>query len=143
MTVTEARVREVLNTILDPCSVTAGVPAGLDDMGLVHDVRVMDDGAGGQQVSVAVGVTEPTCLLLGSFAAEAKRQLRGLPGVSAVDVRLKTDLDWSEQDLAPDYRRKLKEHRQILRSTIRLPIVPLDACRRVGPAGQPVPGLGR
>ncbi|GKQ41942.1 metal-sulfur cluster assembly factor [Streptomyces sp. A012304] len=130
MTVTETQVRAVLNEILDPCSITAGVPAGLDDMGLVSDVHVRDDGTGGQCVAVTVGVTEPSCVLIGSFAAEAQVRLTALTGVSAVDVRLTDDFDWTPDRLAPHYRQRLDEHRERKRRAL-----PLLAVTRTGPAG--------
>lgn len=119
MTITVAQVRATLNEILDPCSITAGVPAGLDDMGLVSDVHVHDDGSG-QRIAVTVGVTEPTCVLIGSFANEARIRLSALPGVSAVDVTLADDFDWSQDRLAPDYRRRLDEHRAQVRRSLPL-----------------------
>ncbi|MGW3106641.1 metal-sulfur cluster assembly factor [Streptomyces sp. C1-1] len=130
MTVTEAQVRAALNEILDPCSITAGVPAGLDDMGLVGDIHVQDDGTGGQRVAVTVGVTEPSCVLIGSFAAEAQVRLTALTGVSAVDVRLADDFDWTPEKLAPHYRQRLDEHREYKRRTL-----PLLAVTRTGRAG--------
>ncbi|MER5183722.1 iron-sulfur cluster assembly protein [Streptomyces sp. NPDC002896] len=130
MRVTEAQVRAALNEILDPCSITAGVPAGLDDMGLVSDIHVQDDGAGGQRVAVSVGVTEPSCVLIGSFANEAQARLTALPGVSAVDVRLADDFDWTPDRLAPHYRQRLAEHRALKHRT--LPLLAVTATGRAG-----------
>ena len=58
----EERIRAALDDVRDPCSVVAGVPAGLAEMGLVRSLEVRDtpDGA---VVRVAIGVTEPTCLM--------------------------------------------------------------------------------
>ncbi|KUN74976.1 metal-sulfur cluster assembly factor [Streptomyces griseoruber] len=128
--VTEDRVREVLNTIVDPCSITAGVPAGMDDMGLISDIRVGDDGAGGQRIGVTFGLTDATCMLLGSFANEARERLAGLPGVTAVDVTLDHDMEWTPDMLAPDYQRRLTEHRTERRARL-LPLTPV----RTGSAG--------
>ncbi|WP_075737920.1 metal-sulfur cluster assembly factor [Streptomyces acidiscabies] len=130
MTITETQIRAALNEIVDPCSITAGAPAGLDDMGLVGDIRVQDDGVGGQRIAVTVGVTEPSCVLIGSFAAEARIRLTALTGVSAVDVRLADDFDWTPDRLAPRYRQRLDEHRAHRRRTL-----PLLALTRTGPAG--------
>ncbi|MFF5301956.1 metal-sulfur cluster assembly factor [Streptomyces sp. NPDC013161] len=130
MTVTETQIRAALNEILDPCSITAGVPAGLDDMGLVGDIHVRDDGADGQRISVTVGVTEPSCVLIGSFATEARARLTALTGVSAVDVRLADDFDWTPDRLAPRYRQRLAEHREQKRRTL-----PLLAVARTGRTG--------
>ncbi|WP_425826316.1 metal-sulfur cluster assembly factor [Streptomyces fractus] len=121
MTATEADVRAALNEIIDPCSITAGVPAGLVDMGLVRDIRVDDEPSGGTRIAVTVGVTEPSCLLIGSFASEAEARLAALPDVRAVEVSLDEGLDWSEERLAPEYRQRLTEHRAGARR--RLPLI--------------------
>ncbi|MFF5140431.1 metal-sulfur cluster assembly factor [Streptomyces sp. NPDC013157] len=128
--VTEARVREVLNGIVDPCSITAGVPAGMDDMGLISDIQIHDDGAGGQQVSVKFGLTDPTCMLLGSFANSARERLAELPGVTAVDVTLDHDMEWTPDMLDPHYQRRLAEHRASRRRT--LPLLAVTARGRAG-----------
>ncbi|MEH0580569.1 metal-sulfur cluster assembly factor [Streptomyces sp. B21-108] len=128
--ITEDRVREVLNTIVDPCSITAGVPAGMDDMGLITGIQVDDDGAGGQRIGVRFGLTDPTCMLLGSFANEARERLARLPGVTAVDVTLDHAMEWTEGLLAPDYQRRLTEHRAERRARL-LPLTPV----RTGRAG--------
>ncbi|MFZ3555865.1 metal-sulfur cluster assembly factor [Streptomyces sp. BH055] len=122
MTVTEAKVRAVLNEIVDPCSITAGVPAGLDDMGLVSEIRVEEDpaGTGGWRVAATVGVTEPSCVLIGSFASEAQARLTALPGVTSVEVSLADDYEWTQDRLAPHYRQRLEEHRAHKRRTLPL-----------------------
>lgn len=128
--VTEDRVREVLNGIVDPCSITAGVPAGMDDMGLISDIQVRDDGAGGRRISVTFGLTDPTCMLLGSFANEARERLAGLPGVTGVDVALDHDMEWTPDMLAPHYQERLAEHRAQKRRS--LPLLAVTATGRAG-----------
>ncbi|MGD6741562.1 metal-sulfur cluster assembly factor [Streptomyces sp. BH106] len=135
MTVTEAQVRAVLNEIVDPCSITAGVPAGLDDMGLVSEVRVQEEleDTGGWRVAATVGVTEPSCVLIGSFASEAQARLAALPGVTAVEISLADDYEWTQDRLAPAYRRRLEEHRARKRRALPL----LLANGTAGTAGRP------
>lgn len=128
--VTEDRVREVLNGIVDPCSITAGVPVGMDDMGLISDIQVRDDGAGGRRISVTFGLTDPTCMLLGSFANEARERLAGLPGVTGVDVALDHDMEWTPDMLAPHYQERLAEHRAQKRRS--LPLLAVTATGRAG-----------
>lgn len=107
----EAGVREVLNEILDPCSITAGVPAGLCDMGLIREVAVRGE-QGHQEVALTVGVTEPGCFMIGPFAAEARARLLALPGVIDVELELDNGWDWTESKMAPDYLEKLTAHRE-------------------------------
>ncbi|MPQ97436.1 DUF59 domain-containing protein [Modestobacter sp. I12A-02628] len=107
----EAEVRTVLNEIVDPCSVTAGVPAGLCDMGLIRAVHVSGP-PGRQRVALTVGVTEPGCFMIGPFAAEARARLLGLAGVEEVQLELDNGYDWTESMMAPDYLARLTEHRE-------------------------------
>jgi metal-sulfur cluster biosynthetic enzyme len=118
---TEEGMREVLNGIIDPCSVTAGVPAGMIDMGMITDIQVRDDGAGGQRIRVTIGLTDPTCMLLGSFANEVRQRLSGLAGVTGVDVALDHELEWTPDRLAPHYQQRLAEHRAEQRARL-LPV---------------------
>ncbi|MCX4641965.1 MULTISPECIES: metal-sulfur cluster assembly factor [unclassified Streptomyces] len=130
-TLTESDVRATLNEIVDPCSITAGVPAGLVDMGLVGDIRIDDAPNGCHRIAVTVGVTEPSCVLIGSFANEAHARLSALPGVTAVEVALSEEVDWSEDKMAPEYRQRLTEHRAQARRTL-----PLLAAIATGRAGE-------
>jgi metal-sulfur cluster biosynthetic enzyme len=119
---TADEVRNVLNGIIDPCSTTAGVPAGLADMGLVSGIAVTGV-PGAERVCVTVGVTEPSCLMLGSFAAEARARLLALPGVEEVDLTLDSGFTWTEERLQPDYRRRLAEGRTSARLRRALPVI--------------------
>lgn len=105
-----ATVMRALNAISDPCSVTAGCPAGLVDMGLVRDVdiRLAD---GGAVVDVTLSITEPGCLMAAPFTVQATTALRSLPGVSDAQVRVDPSLPWDEDDLDPGYRDRLTRHR--------------------------------
>ena len=119
---TADEVRDVLNAIIDPCSTTAGVPAGLADMGLVSGIGI-SGGPGRERVSVTVGVTEPSCLMLGSFAAEARARLLALPGVEEVDLTLDSGFTWTEERLDPDYRRRLAASRLSAGPRRTLPVI--------------------
>jgi metal-sulfur cluster biosynthetic enzyme len=108
--VAEVHVRDVLNRIHDPCSCAAGMPAGLVDMGLVRHVEVTDAGDGAR-VHVTLRVTEPGCMMGAPFASEAAKRLGALPGVAAVEVSLDHVADWTPEDMTPEYRRRLEDHR--------------------------------
>ena len=98
----------ILNSIIDPCSLRSGVPAGLVDMGLVRDVRVHGGFGEPCTVSFSIGVTEPGCFMAAPFATEARERLLSLDGIDAVDINLIPWSDWTEQDMAPDYRLRLE-----------------------------------
>jgi metal-sulfur cluster biosynthetic enzyme len=109
--ITEQAVRSALNTIVDPCSAAAGCPAGLDEMGLVREVRIAsrDDGI---DLLVVIGVTEYGCLMGAPFADQAYKVLTALDGIKKVEVRLDDKFDWDTGDMAAAYRNRLKTHRQ-------------------------------
>jgi metal-sulfur cluster biosynthetic enzyme len=133
-TVDRDEVLAVLNTIIDPCSRAAGAPAGLVDMGLVRELEVTATDAG-TEVRVTIGVTEYGCMIAPSFEVEARKRLGALAGVGALEVDLDSKFDWEPDDMSPDYRRRLADHRS---RTIGLPLL---AARRpsrgVGPLTDP------
>lgn len=112
--ISTSEVRELLNSILDPCSITAGVPAGLCDMGLIRSVEVVGTDLQ-QTVKVTVGVTEPGCFMVGAFATEVRRRLLEQPGVVAVELELDSGFDWTEDHMSPAYARRLAEYRDLAR----------------------------
>jgi len=112
---TEDRVRAELNEILDPCSVVAGAPAGIDEMGLIRAL-CMTEVPGGVAIEVRIGVTEPGCMMGASFAVRARERLEALAGVVAVDVALDHASDWEPSDLSPGYAKRLEAVRAANRS---------------------------
>ena len=104
----EREVRAALNEIIDPCSVAAGEPAGLVDMGLVRLINIRDNGA---QVQVVLALTEPTCLMGFPFMRSARDRLEALPDVERVEVSLDPAFQWSPGDLAPAYAERLEQRR--------------------------------
>ena len=106
----EASVRAVLNTIVDPCSAVAGVPAGIEEMGLVRQMTI-SQGPDGVTVQIRIGVTEPSCLMGFSFANTAQQRLEALPGVTHVEVSLDRLCEWDPADMSPDYQERLETFR--------------------------------
>jgi metal-sulfur cluster biosynthetic enzyme len=104
--VSVAAVRAVLNEILDPCSVAARAPAGLDDMGLVEAVAI-SSGHEGAVVTVTLCTTHPMCLVAAVFMTDAHRRVSAVPGVSEVEVRLGDSVNWTSDRMAPAYREQL------------------------------------
>jgi metal-sulfur cluster biosynthetic enzyme len=109
--ITEERIRAAINTIIDPCSRAAGVPAGLIDMGLIRrlDVWSTDTGVG---VHAVIGVTEYGCMLGPAFATEVERVVRSLPGVEHLTVDLDAAFGWLPEDMSPAYQAQLASRRQ-------------------------------
>jgi metal-sulfur cluster biosynthetic enzyme len=109
--VDESAVRRALDRIVDPCSVAASAPAGLDSMGLVRDV-VVRPGDTGARVAVRIAVTEPNCVMGPSFLASAREVLAAMEGVADVDVSLDDAGDWSPADMDPAYATRLADVRR-------------------------------
>jgi len=108
----EAQIRAALNTILDPCSVTAHTPAGIEEMGLIRRLE-LSERDGGTVVRLVIGVTEPGCVMGFPFANEAKQRLAALPGVASVEVVLDHAHDWMPADMSPAYRARLDADRAL------------------------------
>jgi len=70
-------VRRMLAGVIDP-----ELHASIVDLGMVDDVRVTDDG----HVTVKVALTTAGCPLRGQIKSDVESKVRGLPGVSGVDV---------------------------------------------------------
>jgi metal-sulfur cluster biosynthetic enzyme len=119
-TVTEASIRQALNTVVDPCSVVAGAPGGLDDMGLVRSVEIVaaPDGA---HVTVSIGVTEPMCLMGAIFLRDARRALADVSGVESAIVTMEHGLRYDESMQRPEYAARLAEARRDRRVTLGAP----------------------
>jgi metal-sulfur cluster biosynthetic enzyme len=118
--VSPEEVTSVLHTILDPCAVNAGVPISIVDMGLVHDV-VIEPGDAGSVISLAVSVTEPTCVMYHHFAVEADRKLRELDGVAEVRVTVQPYRMWTEDSIEPEARIRLASVRAARRVSLPIP----------------------
>lgn len=104
------RIEERINEIVDPCSAAAGAPAGLVDMGLIRRLDVAE-GEEGAEVSVVVRVTHPGCMMAPVFLARVQGLLHELPEVATIDASLDTGFDWTEADMSPEYRERLRERR--------------------------------
>jgi metal-sulfur cluster biosynthetic enzyme len=97
----EQRVHELADEIKDPCSLATDLPLGLDEMGLVEAVEVGPDG----DISIAIRLTSPTCVMVGYFRDELRRRVAELPGVREVEVRFDRGLDWDPSMMSPRVRR--------------------------------------
>ena len=94
-----ADVLAALDGIVDPCSVAAGTPAGLAEMGIVDAVAI-----DGDAVSVRLLPTFAGCLFAGLFAEQAEQRVGALPWCRRVDVELAGDRIWTEARMSPALR---------------------------------------
>lgn len=92
--VTEA-VKKALNDIHDPCSVAAGHPLGLVDMGLVQKLEVSDEGS----VNVVLRMTFAGCMMIPHLAGAAEESIAIIPGVTSSFVDVDTAITWTPSDM--------------------------------------------
>lgn len=104
---TVAAVRAALDGVVDPCSVAAGAPLSLADMGLVRSV-VVDGGA----VRVALAVTGPGCTFLGLLLGAARSAVEAVPGVREASVEIDTAAVWDPSWLSPSAAAALDDRRR-------------------------------
>lgn len=109
------QVRTRLNAIIDPCSQTAGAPAGLIDMGLVRESVMEPLQQGGYRARVKLSITHPFCLMAGVFLNEVEKRLRELPEVRELDVSMDTETLWTPQLMTQEYRVRLEAVRKARR----------------------------
>jgi metal-sulfur cluster biosynthetic enzyme len=136
---TAESLREVINTVEDPCSRAAGATAGLVDMGLVRDLKVVTHESA-VSVHVVIGVTEYACLMGPSFADEVRKRLLNVSGVTDVEVDLDDKFDWDPEDMSPSYKAHLAARRaegnarllplRAVRTHSAVPESPTSAARR-------------
>lgn len=112
----EQQIRATLDEIKDPCSVAAGTPLGLDEMGLVRDVAIGDAG----RVTISLRLTSPFCHMIGFFKIEAIERVGRLPGVVAVELVADNGLDWSPRDMRPSATRDRQRQVERMEATDRV-----------------------
>jgi metal-sulfur cluster biosynthetic enzyme len=85
-----AEVRAACAPIHDPCSVAAGRPTSITDMGLVRAADLRDG-----TLTVTFGVTWAGCTMAPHFTEAARAECLMLPGVERVVTVVDTAADWA------------------------------------------------
>jgi metal-sulfur cluster biosynthetic enzyme len=116
-----ARIEALLDEVVDPCSVAAGAPAGLVEMGLIRELEV-SRGEEGLEVRVVVRVTHPSCMMAPVFLARVQNVVHEQPEVTRIDASLDTGFDWTPNDMSPEYRERLSRHRAAVGRGPELPV---------------------
>lgn len=96
-TVTEAQVYDALRECYDP-----EIPVNLVDLGLVYDVKIIDDWVG-----VKMTLTSPGCGMSGMISQMVRTRVLKLPGVADADVRIVWQPAWTPAMMFESARRKL------------------------------------
>lgn len=107
---TEHDVRRALDRITDPCSVAAGAPAGIAELGLLGHLAV-EQRPEGAHVRVALRLTDPVCMMGAAFLASTRELLASLDGVASAEVWLDERSDWTPAEMSAGYRARLQHIR--------------------------------
>ena len=104
-TTTEARVRDALRDVIDPCSAATGSRLDVVEMGLLAGVEV-EPGEAGDHVRVDLRLTSPMCHQVPYFYEEIEGTVGDLPGVSSATLETDHGLEWTEEMLSEEAERK-------------------------------------
>jgi metal-sulfur cluster biosynthetic enzyme len=96
-------VRGVVADIVDPCSLSTGVPMNLLEMGMLKGA-VVSDGV----LTVQLIVTSPGCFYGPMFEQQVRERLIDQLGDRLrIEVTISVDEDWTESDIDPRARARL------------------------------------
>lgn len=88
-------VRAACAPIHDPCSIAAGRPISIADMGLVRAAELRDG-----VLTITFGVTWAGCTMAPHFTQAARAACAKLPGVRRVEAVVDTVADWAPPPLS-------------------------------------------
>lgn len=95
--ITEAQIFDALRECYDP-----EIPVNLVDLGLIYDVKIIDDWVG-----VKMTLTSPGCGMSGMISQNVRTRVLRVPGVKDADVRIVWQPAWSPSMMSEDARKKL------------------------------------
>jgi len=78
------------------------IPVNLVDLGLIYDVKIIDDWVG-----VKMTLTSPGCGMSGMISQSVRSRLLKIPGVKDADVRIVWQPAWSPARMSEDAKKKL------------------------------------
>jgi metal-sulfur cluster biosynthetic enzyme len=96
------RIKNILNTIGDPCSVASGTPMGIEEMGLIKDLHLDSNG----HLRIAMRLTAPLCHNVGYFNVEIKNRLMALDEVQSLDITMDHGLEWTPENISEQARER-------------------------------------
>lgn len=94
----EARVRDALSTLYDPCSLATKRPVTIVELGLLRHVQVSENCS----VVITLVTTSPGCLYYAQLGQAVTNVVMALPGIESVEVRLDATVPWTPADMAPE-----------------------------------------
>jgi metal-sulfur cluster biosynthetic enzyme len=102
----ETRLRELLGTVQDPCSVGIGSPVDIVDLGLVEEVQVSEEG----DVMVRLVLTQPTCFYFFDLRTHIIDTLSADPAVRGVEVEIVKE-PWTPDRMSDEHRQRVRARR--------------------------------
>jgi metal-sulfur cluster biosynthetic enzyme len=114
-------IRACLDEVKDPCSLGAGTPLGLGEMGMIERVLIDDD-----QIVVGLRLTAPSCYMHGWFIEEINREVGSVAPGWKVQVEFDAGMNWSPDLMSDEVKARraevnrrraieLRERRQVAR----------------------------
>jgi metal-sulfur cluster biosynthetic enzyme len=95
--ITEEKVYEALRECYDP-----ELPVNLVDLGLIYDVKIIDDWVG-----VRMSLTSPGCGMSGIISQNVRDRLLRISGVKDADVRIVWQPAWTPAMMSDEAKKKL------------------------------------
>ena len=96
--ITKEQVYAALKEVHDP-----EIPVNIVDLGLVYDVKIIDDWVG-----VKMTLTSPGCGLADQIANTVRQKVAVLPGVDDADVRLVWQPQWNPSMMSEEAKKKVQ-----------------------------------
>jgi metal-sulfur cluster biosynthetic enzyme len=100
MAITEEQVYGALKECYDP-----EIPVNVVDLGLVYEVKIIDDWIG-----VKMTLTAPGCPAHSWISQNVRDRLLRIPGVTEADVRIVWEPAWEPKMMSEEARRVLNWH---------------------------------
>ena len=110
-TVSQSAVRERLDEITDPCSESRDIGNSIVGMGLVDSIDIENG-----HVTVSMRLTSPACHMVSYFSREIRDRVGTIEGVQSIELETDSGLNWDENRMTPDARRRRDEYLERLRS---------------------------
>ncbi len=96
--ITKSEVLAALKDVYDP-----EIPVSIVDLGLVYDVKIIDDWVG-----VKMTLTSQGCGLSDQIANNVRQRVSSLPGVSDADVRIVWQPAWNASMMSEEAKKKVQ-----------------------------------
>ncbi len=95
--ITKERIYAALKDVYDP-----EIPVSIVDLGLVYDVKIIDDWVG-----VKMTLTSQGCGLSTQIANNVRERVAALPGVADADVRIVWQPVWNPSMMSEEAKKKV------------------------------------